>query len=131
MTPDSFCSIRARARMPGATTASVVTSPGPTSSASARSIRSWVAWDSTSGSYWRRYPSPVSEPRSKARLPRAVRPPFRVFVNGVEQREGVDYSVEGDHLLFTRSLAQEGRLGFWRWTSMFLGIAGTYRKHDT
>ena len=72
----------------------------------------------------------MPEPRSKARLPRAVRPPFRVFVNGVEQREGTDYTVKGGNLVFNRSLAQEGRLGFWRWTSMFLGIAGTYRKHD-
>ncbi len=72
----------------------------------------------------------MPEPRSKARLPRAVRPPFRVFVNGVEQHEGTDYTVEGGILVFTRSLAQEGRLGFWRWTSMFLGIAGTYRKHE-
>jgi hypothetical protein len=51
-------------------------------------------------------------------------------VNGVEQAEGEDYTVEGDRLVFNRSLAQEGRLGFWRWASMFLGIAGTYRKHD-
>ena len=53
-----------------------------------------------------------------------------MFVNGVEQREGTDYTVKGGNLVFNRSLAQEGRLGFWRWTSMFLGIAGTYRKHD-
>jgi hypothetical protein len=53
-----------------------------------------------------------------------------VFVNGVEQAEGADYTVERDRLRFNRSLAQEGRLGFWRWASMFLGIAGTYRKHD-
>jgi hypothetical protein len=53
-----------------------------------------------------------------------------VFVNGVEQREGTDYTVKGGNLVFNRSLAQEGRLGFWRWTSMFLGIAGTYRKHE-
>lgn len=64
-------------------------------------------------------------------LPRGVRPPLRVFVNGVEQREGEDYRVERDRLVFTRSLAQEGKLGFWRWTSMFFGIAGTYRKHET
>jgi hypothetical protein len=51
-------------------------------------------------------------------------------VNGVEQAEGEDYTVEGDRLVFNRSLAQEGRLGFWRWASMFLGIAGTYRKHE-
>jgi hypothetical protein len=72
----------------------------------------------------------VSEAWSKARLPRAVRPPFRVFVNGVEQREGHDYTVEGDHLVFNRSLAQEGRLGFWRWALILFGIAGTYRKHE-
>jgi hypothetical protein len=59
-----------------------------------------------------------------------VRPPFRVFVNGVEQREGEDYTVEGHHLVFNRSLAQEGRLGFWRWALIVLGIAGTYRKHE-
>lgn len=63
-------------------------------------------------------------------MPRSVRRPFRVFVNGVEQREGSDYTVEGDKLVFNRSLAQEGKLGFWRWASMLLGIAGTYRKHD-
>jgi hypothetical protein len=60
-----------------------------------------------------------------------VRPPLRVFVNGVEQHEGEDYRRTGDFLMFRRSLAQEGNLGFWRWLSMFLGIAGTYRKHET
>jgi hypothetical protein len=60
-----------------------------------------------------------------------VSPPFRVFVNGVEQTEGTDYTVEGGDLVFTRSLAQEGKLGFWRWASIFFGIAGTYRKHET
>ena len=69
-------------------------------------------------------------PRSRARLPRSVRSPFRVFVNGVEQSEGDDYRVEGGYLVFNRSLAQEGRLGFWRWALIVLGIAGTYRKHE-
>ena len=36
-----------------------------------------------------------------------------------------------DALVFDRPLAQEGKLGFWRWLSMLLGIAGTYRKHET
>jgi hypothetical protein len=59
-----------------------------------------------------------------------VRRPFRVYVNGVEQREHDDYTVEGGYLVFNRSLAQEGRLGFWRWASIALGIMGTYRKHE-
>jgi hypothetical protein len=54
-----------------------------------------------------------------------------VFVNGVEQHEGDDFTIEGDYLVFNRSLAQEGRLGFWRWALIALGIAGTYRKHES
>ncbi|MGZ8693711.1 MAG: hypothetical protein ACXWZT_13430, partial [Gaiellaceae bacterium] len=37
----------------------------------------------------------------------------------------------GDELVFRRELAQEGRLGPIRWLSIFLGIAGSYRKHET
>jgi hypothetical protein len=57
--------------------------------------------------------------------------PLEVFVNGVRQEPGADYRVEGRALVFTRALAREGRLGFWRWLSIFLGIAGTYRKNDS
>ncbi len=64
-------------------------------------------------------------------LPPDVSEPFEVFVNGVPQRRGADYMVVGATLYFRRPLAQEGRLGFWRWASMFLGIAGTYRKNDS
>jgi hypothetical protein len=72
----------------------------------------------------------MPEAKSIARLPRSAKPPLRVFVNGVEQQEGADYTVEGGRLLFTRSLAQEGKLGPWRWALIFFGIAGTYRKHE-
>jgi hypothetical protein len=68
---------------------------------------------------------------SLVRLPGGAGPPFRVWVNGVEQVEGTDYVVESDRLRFTEPLAKEGRLGFWRWTLMVLGIAGTYRKNDS
>jgi hypothetical protein len=64
-------------------------------------------------------------------LPSDVREPFEVFVNGVLQVRGDDYEVVPGALSFMRPLAQEGRLGWLRWTSMFLGVAGTYRKHDT
>ena len=43
----------------------------------------------------------------------------------------MDYDQVGRTLVFERELAQEGRLGFWRWISMFLGVAGTYRKNDS
>ena len=63
-------------------------------------------------------------------LPRGAEPPLRVFVNGVEQREGSDYEVQGTDLLFERPLVKE-RLGFWRWTAMFFALFGTYGKNDS
>ena len=69
--------------------------------------------------------------RSLVPLPPGAEPPFRVFVNGVPQTEGVDYRVRDGGLVFFRPLAQEGKLGFWRWALMFLSIAGTYRRHDS
>jgi hypothetical protein len=54
-----------------------------------------------------------------------------VYVNGVRQDPRRDFDRLGDELLFHRELAQEGRLGPIRWLSMLLGVAGTYRKHET
>jgi hypothetical protein len=68
--------------------------------------------------------------RSRVDLPTHVPDDFEVFVRGVRQTRGVDYEVEGRSVVFPRPIAQEGRLGFWRWASMWLGIAGTYRKHE-
>jgi hypothetical protein len=68
---------------------------------------------------------------SRVELPPAVPEDFEVYVNGVRQEAGRDFSVHGRTLVFNRPLAQEGRLGPMRWTSIFLGVAGTYRKHDS
>jgi hypothetical protein len=54
-----------------------------------------------------------------------------VYVNGVLQALGHDFDRLNDELVFRRTLAQEGRLGPIRWLSMLLGVAGTYRKHET
>jgi hypothetical protein len=64
-------------------------------------------------------------------LPVGVEGNFEVFVNGVVQQPGRDFRREGDELVFDRQLAREGRLGFWRWLSLFLGVAGTYRQNDS
>jgi hypothetical protein len=64
-------------------------------------------------------------------LPRGAVPPLRVWVNGIEQREGDDYVINGRRLEFEKPLAKEGRLGLFRWALMFFGIAGTYRKNDS
>ena len=69
--------------------------------------------------------------RTRVELPRGVGREFEVFLNGVRQVEGRDFRREGGSLVFERGLAREGRLGFWRWLSLFLGVAGTYRQNDT
>jgi hypothetical protein len=63
------------------------------------------------------------------RLPGDVQRPFQVFLNGVEQEEGVDFVVRAGNLVFERELARE-KVGIGRWTSMVLGIAGSYGKDD-
>jgi hypothetical protein len=69
--------------------------------------------------------------RSRIDLPQYVPAEFEVYVAGVRQVPGVDYELVGRSLVFPRPIAQEGRLGFWRWALMWLGIAGSYRRHET
>jgi hypothetical protein len=71
------------------------------------------------------------ESTSQVELPEAVTGQFHVFVNGVEQHAGADFDRVGTTLVFRRELAPEGKLGFWRWLSLFLGVAGTYRQNDS
>jgi hypothetical protein len=68
--------------------------------------------------------------RAIVTLPSGAADSFEVFINGVPQQRGQDYHVEGRQLVFERELQQEPKLGFGRWLSMFLGIAGSYAKND-
>lgn len=67
---------------------------------------------------------------TRVRLPADVQRPFQVFLNAVEQQEGVDFVVRDGMLVFERELRRE-RVGVGRWTSMVLGIAGSYGKDDS
>jgi hypothetical protein len=69
--------------------------------------------------------------RTSVALPADVTRPFEVYLNGVRQQEGADYRVEAGRLVFDRELRAEGKLGFWRWLSMSIGVAGTYRQNDS
>jgi hypothetical protein len=68
-------------------------------------------------------------PRSRVRVPPGVRPPFEVYLNGVRQQLGHDYTVEEGALVFSRELRKD-RISGWRW---FLGAwgVGTYRQDDS
>jgi hypothetical protein len=68
---------------------------------------------------------------SVVELPPEVSEPYEVFLNGIRQQAGKDFRVDGRILVFERTLAKEGKLGFWRWLSLLLGIAGTYRQNDS
>jgi hypothetical protein len=63
-------------------------------------------------------------------LPRGAEPPYRVFVNGVPQREGQDYELAGHELRFSKPLEKE-RLGAGRWAAIFFGLFGSYGKNDS
>lgn len=62
-------------------------------------------------------------------LPPEVRRPFTVFVNGVRQEEGSDYTINERELRFGRELRKEPPVSFWRWFIGAFGI-GTYRRND-
>jgi hypothetical protein len=64
----------------------------------------------------------------RVKLPAGVRQPFEVYVNGVRQELGNDYTVSEGELLFERELVSQ-RLGLWAWFLGFWGI-GTYKRND-
>jgi hypothetical protein len=66
----------------------------------------------------------------RVRLPRGAEPPIRVYVNGVEQEQGSDYELRPGEIVFDRPIIKE-RVGVGRWMAMYLGLFGTYRKHET
>ncbi len=63
-------------------------------------------------------------------LPAGAEPPFVVFINGIEQDDGADYSIAGGEIVFTRPIVKE-KMGTGRWLAMYLGLFGTYRKDET
>ena len=71
------------------------------------------------------------EGQSRVHQPPGVGDSYEVYVNGVRQEPGRDFDRLGEDIVFRRELAQEGHLGPIRWLSMLLGVAGTYRKHET
>ena len=63
-------------------------------------------------------------------LPRGARAPIKVYVNGIAQQEGADYELRDGEIAFNRQIIKE-RVGLGRWAAMYLGLFGTYRKHET
>lgn len=66
----------------------------------------------------------------RVKLPAGAEPPFTVFINGVEQGEGADYSIKSGEIVFSRPIVKE-KMDAGRWLAMYLGLFGTYRKDET
>jgi hypothetical protein len=66
---------------------------------------------------------------SRVRLPRDVREPYEVYLNGVRQELGTDYRVRAGALEFDRELRKD-RISGWRWLLGAWGV-GTYRQNDS
>jgi hypothetical protein len=66
----------------------------------------------------------------RVKLPKGAEAPYTVFINGVEQQEGVDYRLSAGEIVFTRQIIKE-KVGTGRWLAMYLGLFGTYRKNET
>ncbi len=66
----------------------------------------------------------------RVRLPSGAGPPVRVYINGIEQREGHDFELRGTDVVFSRPIIKE-KVGAGRWMAMYLGLFGTYRKNET
>lgn len=66
----------------------------------------------------------------RVRLPSGAERPIQVYVNGVEQSEGAEYSLHGREIVFSRPLMKE-KVSSGRWLAMTLGLFGSYGKNET
>jgi hypothetical protein len=63
------------------------------------------------------------------KLPRDVREPYQVYLNGVPQTLGVDFSIREGSLVFEMDLRKD-KISGWRWLLGAWGV-GTYRQDDS
>jgi hypothetical protein len=68
--------------------------------------------------------------RWRVPLPPDAEGPIEVFLNGVPQREGRDYRLAGNELVFDKPLEKE-RLSKSKWAAIFFGLWGYYGKNDS
>ena len=66
----------------------------------------------------------------RVKLPRGAAPPIVVYINGVAQTEGTDYKIADGTIVFAEPIMKEGKLSGARKLSLFVGLVGTYRKHE-
>lgn len=69
-------------------------------------------------------------PRTVVHLPPHVQPPFDVYISGVPQQEGSDFTIEDRRLVFPDRELRKDKISGWRWLLGAWGV-GTYRQDDS
>lgn len=69
----------------------------------------------------------------RVKLPRGARKPIKVFINGQEQKEGIDYTIHEGDVAFRDPIMKEdlSQLGAVRKLVLGLGLVGSYQKNET
>jgi hypothetical protein len=67
--------------------------------------------------------------KSIVKLPSDLREPYQVYLNGVAQQLGSDFSVRAGALVFEQELRKD-KISGWRWLLGAWGV-GTYRQNDS
>jgi len=66
---------------------------------------------------------------TRVRLPAGAEAPIAVYINGVRQQEGRDYTLDRGHVVFGRPIVKEQVSGG-RWLAMVLGLFGSYGRNE-
>ena len=69
----------------------------------------------------------------RVRLPRGAQRPIKVFINGQDQKEGVDFTIHEGTIVFRDPIMKEdlSELGVMRKLVLGLGLVGSYQKNET
>jgi len=69
----------------------------------------------------------------RVKLPRGATRPIKVFINGQDQKEGVDYTLHEGEVVFREPILKEdlSELSVLRKLVLGLGLVGSYQKNET
>ena len=69
----------------------------------------------------------------RVKLPNGASEPIKVYINGMEQDRGTDYTLHEDEVVFRDPILKEDlkSLGLLRKLTLGLGLVGTYQRNET
>jgi hypothetical protein len=70
---------------------------------------------------------------SRVKLPRGAQDPIKVYINGHEQKMGLDYKIVDATIVFKNPILKEdlSELPFFRKLVLGLGLVGSYQRDET